>query len=277
MHRVTTVDELRRVLADLPRPLGLVPTMGALHEGHMALVRQACTDNASVVATIFVNPLQFGANEDLDRYPRPIERDLEMLSNEGVDVLFTPPPDEMYKPGFVTTVHVGGPSEGYEGEVRPGHFDGVTTVVTKLLLQSLPDAAYFGRKDAQQVAVVRRMVQDLDIPVQLQVIPIHREHDGLASSSRNVYLTAEERTAAPTLYRALSAARDRYRSGVQDADKLIAATRSTLEGEPLFKAIDYVALVDQETFAPWTGKGPCLMIAAVRIGKVRLIDNVVLD
>jgi pantoate--beta-alanine ligase len=277
MRRVTTVEDYRKALSELPRPLGLVLTMGALHQGHMTLVRQARADNASVAATIFVNPLQFGANEDLDRYPRPIERDLDMLAAGGVDLVFTPTVEEMYKPGFGTAVQVGGPSQGYEGDVRPGHFTGVATVVTKLLLQALPDVAYFGRKDAQQVAVVRRLVQDLDIPVRLHVMPIHREPDGLAMSSRNAYLTLEERVAAPTLFRALSSARDRYRSGTQTADKLIEGVRAILDSEPRFERIDYVAIVDEETFTPWSGKGPALLAAAVRIGKVRLIDNVVLD
>ena len=277
MERIAIVAGLRDALADLPRPLGLVPTMGALHEGHMSLVRQARADNATVAATIFVNPLQFGANEDLARYPRSTDQDLAMLEREGVDVVFTPPADEMYTPRFATTVHVAGPSQRYEGDVRPGHFDGVATVVTKLLLQSLPDVAYFGRKDAQQAAVVRRLVRDLDIPVRLHVVPTYREHDGLAASSRNAYLTPDERAAAPALFRALSACRDRYRSGVQDADRLIAGCRTMLAAEPRFQTIDYVALVDEETFAPWSGQGPCLMIAAVRMGRTRLIDNVVLE
>jgi pantoate--beta-alanine ligase len=277
MQQVSTVAELRAVLGKLPRPLGLVPTMGALHEGHMSLVRQARQDNETVVTTIFVNPTQFGRNEDLSRYPRPIERDLSLLADGCVDVVFTPSVHEMYPYGFATSVHIDGPSNGYEGDIRLGHFDGVTTVVAKLLLQSLPDVAYFGRKDAQQTAVIRRLVSDLDIPVAIDVIPTVREGDGLAVSSRNAYLTAEQRAAAPVLFRALSAARDRYRSGRQDAAALEVMCRALIGSEPMIESVDYVALVDADRFKVWDGQGPCLMIAAVRMGTVRLLDNVVLD
>jgi pantoate--beta-alanine ligase len=277
MQQVSTVAELRAVLGKLPRPLGLVPTMGALHEGHMSLVRQARQNNETVVTTIFVNPTQFGPNEDLGRYPRPIERDLSLLADGCVDVVFTPSVREMYPDGFATSVHVDGPSDGYEGGIRFGHFDGVTTVVAKLLLQSLPDVAYFGRKDAQQAAVVRRLVRDLDIPVAIDVIPTVREGDGLAVSSRNSYLTAEQRAVAPVLFRALSAARDRYRSGGQNAAALEVMCRGLIASEPMIESVDYVALVDADTFKGWDGRGPCLMIGAVRMGTVRLLDNVVLD
>ena len=277
MQQVSTVADLRAVLGKLPRPLGLVPTMGALHEGHLSLVRQARRDNETVMATIFVNPTQFGPSEDLGRYPRPIERDLSLLAAERVDVVFTPSADEMYPDGFATTVHVDGPSVGYEGDIRPEHFEGVATVVSKLLLQSLPDVAYFGRKDAQQAAVVRRLVSDLDIPVAIEVMPTVREGDGLAVSSRNAYLTAEQRAAAPVLFRALSAARDRYHSGEQDAVALEAGCRALIASEPMIESVDYVALVDADTFEVWSGRGPCLMIAAVRMGTLRLLDNVVLD
>ena len=277
MQRVTTVADLRASLAALPRPLGLVPTMGALHEGHLSLVRQARDENETVVATIFVNPAQFGLGEDLDRYPRPIERDLALLTDECVDVAFTPSADEMYPDGFTTTVHVHGPSEGFESDARPGHLDGVATVVAKLLFQTLPDVAYFGRKDAQQAAVVRRLVRDLDIPVTVNVSPTVREDDGLAVSSRNAYLTREQRAAAPTLFRALSAARDRYRSGTHDVAALEAGCRALIASEPLIERVDYVAAVDPDTFQAWVGRGPCLLVAAVRMGSVRLLDNVVLD
>ncbi len=277
MFQVSTVAELRAALKDMPRPIGLVPTMGAVHEGHLSLVQQARADSATVVATIFVNPRQFGVAADLDRYPRPIENDLASLERAGVDLVFTPAVDEVYQPGFTTTVHLDGPALGFEGTARPGHFDGVATVVAKLLLQSLPDIAYFGRKDAQQVAVVRQMVKDLDIPVAIAVMPTIREHDGLAISSRNVALDEEHRRAAPALYLALSAMRDRYRSGMQDAMKLEEGCRALLAREPLIDRVDYVGLVDSETFALWSGAGPCLLVAAVGIGGVRLIDNVVLD
>jgi pantoate--beta-alanine ligase len=251
--------------------------MGAIHAGHLSLVKQARADNATVVATIFVNPTQFGESADLDNYPRPIEQDLALLEHEGVDIVFTPSVQEMYAAGFGTTIHVDGPSHGYEGDARPEHFDGVATIVAKLLLQSLPDVAYFGRKDAQQVAVVRRLVRDLDIPVTIAALPTIREHDGLATSSRNTALSEEQRQAAPTLFTALSAMRDRYRSGMQDATKLEEGCRTLLARDPLLEAVDYVALVDEETFSPWAGTGPCLLIAALRIGGIRLIDNVVLD
>jgi pantoate--beta-alanine ligase len=277
MLQVSTVAELRSALAGAPRPVGLVPTMGAVHEGHLSLVRQARQDSATVVATIFVNPTQFGEAEDLDRYPRPLAQDLALLERDGVNIVFTPTVDEMYHPGFGTTIHVDGPTTGFEDDARPGHFDGVATIVAKLLLQTLPDNAYFGRKDAQQVAVVRRLVQDLDIPVAVVTLPTVREHDGLAISSRNAALSDAQRAAAPALFRALSGMRDRYRSGMQDAAKLEGDCRTLLAREPLFEVIDYIALVDEETFALWSGVGPCLLVAAVRMGNVRLIDNVVLD
>lgn len=277
MLRVWTVTELRAALQSMPRPVGLVPTMGAVHEGHLSLVKQARSDNATVVATIFVNPTQFDETQDLEHYPRPIEQDLALLESEGVDLVFTPSTDEMYHPGFMTTIHIEGPAREFEGAARPGHFDGVATVVAKLLLQSLPEVVYFGRKDAQQVAVVRRLVSDLDIPVALAVMSTIREHDGLAMSSRNVTLSEDQRRAAPALFLALSAMRDRYRSGMQSAVQLKEGCRALLTQELLFDLVDYVALVDEETFIPWGGTGSCLLVAAVRMGSVRLIDNVVLD
>ena len=277
MLRVWTVTELRAALQSMPRPVGLVPTMGAVHEGHLSLVKQARSDNATVVATIFVNPTQFDETQDLEHYPRPIEQDLALLESEGVDLVFTPSTDEMYHPGFMTTIHIEGPAREFEGAARPGHFDGVATVVAKLLLQSLPEVVYFGRKDAQQVAVVRRLVSDLDLPVALAVMSTIREHDGLAMSSRNVTLSEDQRRAAPALFLALSAMRDRYRSGMQNAVQLKEGCTALLTQELLFDLVDYVALVDEETFIPWGGTGSCLLVAAVRMGSVRLIDNVVLD
>jgi pantoate--beta-alanine ligase len=246
MLQVSSVAELRATLKGMPRLIGLVPTMGAVHEGHLSLVQQARADSATVVATIFVNPRQFGVAADLDRYPRPIENDLASLERAGVDLVFTPSVDEVYPSGFTTTVHLDGPALGFEGA-------------------------------AQQVAVVRQMVKDLDIPVAIAVMPTIREHDGLAISSRNMALDEEHRRAAPALYLALSAMRDRYRSGMQDAAKLEEGCRALLAREPLIACVDYVGLVDIERFALWSGSGPCLLVAAVRIGGVRLIDNVVLD
>ncbi|MDE2837664.1 MAG: pantoate--beta-alanine ligase [Chloroflexota bacterium] len=276
MRQVETVAALRAALRDAPRPVGLVPTMGALHGGHLALVRAARDECATVTATIFVNPTQFGPNEDLDRYPRPLATDLELLERDGVDCVFTPSVDEMYPAGFVTTVHLDGPALPLEGAARPGHFDGVATVVAKLLLQSLPDRAYLGRKDGQQTAVVRRLVRDLDIPTEIVIVPTVREADGLAMSSRNAYLTPEQRAAAPLVFRALSAARDRFRSGQQDVAALEETARRMIEASPL-ASVEYVAGVDPDTMESWTGSGPCMLAAAVRIGSVRLIDNVILD
>ena len=276
MRQVETVAALRSVLRDAQRPVGLVPTMGALHDGHLALVRAARNECATVAATIFVNPTQFGPSEDLDRYPRSLAADLALLEREGVDCVFTPPVEEMYPSGFVTTVHLDGPALPLEGAARPGHFDGVATVVAKLLLQSFPDRVYLGRKDGQQTAVVRRLVRDLDIPVEVVVVLTVREPDGLAMSSRNAYLTPEQRAAAPVVFRALSAARDRFRAGQQDVAALEEAARRMIEASPQ-AVVEYVAGVDPETVEPWSGRGPCMLAAAVRIGNVRLIDNVILD
>ena len=276
MLRAESVAALRDALRSAPRPVGLVPTMGALHEGHLSLVRAARAECASVAASIFVNPAQFGAGEDFDAYPRPLDADLAKLAAEGVDVAFTPSAHEMYPAGFAVTVRVGGPALPLEGEARPGHFDGVATVVAKLLTQAAPDRAYFGRKDAQQVAVVRRLVRDLDLPVEIVDLPIVREDDGLAVSSRNAYLTPEQRAAAPALYRGLAAARDLFRAGRQRPEDVEAAARRVIEAEPLVEAVDYVAVVDPATMLPPEGSER-ILAAAVRIGGVRLIDNVVLD
>jgi pantoate--beta-alanine ligase len=277
MVLVRTLAAWRAALAALPRPVGLVTTMGALHAGHRSLAEAARAECAGVGATIFVNPRQFGPTEDLARYPRTLEADLALLEGAGVDVVFVPDVGVMYPDRFATTVHVGGPAEaGLEAAARPGHFEGVATVVTKLLLQAGADRAYFGRKDAQQAAVIRRLVADLDIPVEVVVCPTVREPDGLACSSRNAYLTSAQRAAAPALYRALSAGRDRFRSGFQQRERLEAVTRAMLEAEPAFEAVEYVAAVDTDTFAPLQ-RGPGLLVAAVRCGGVRLIDNVVLD
>jgi pantoate--beta-alanine ligase len=277
MLRVETVAALRDAVASAARPLGLVPTMGALHAGHRSLLSRARAESATVAATIFVNPTQFGPGEDLGRYPRPIEDDLRALADAGTDLVFTPSVAEMYLPGAVTTVHVGGPALPLEGEMRPGHFDGVATIVTKLLLEARPDTAYFGQKDGQQIAVIRRLVADLDVPVEIVAVPTVREADGVAVSSRNAHLTPAQRAAAPAVYRALAAARDRYRSGNHSRDELEAACGSLLALEPAIDAVDYVAAVDADTMAPWAGEGACMLAVAVRMGSVRLIDNVIMD
>ncbi len=285
MRQLSTIADLRGFTRAAPRPLGLVPTMGALHAGHMALVGAARGECASVVAAIFVNPTQFGPTEDLAQYPRPLSEDLGLLEAAGVAAAFVPSVDEMYPAGAATTVRVGGPALPLEGEARPGHFDGVATVVAKLLLQASPDRAYFGQKDGQQLAVVRRLVADLDIPVTVVSVPTVREADGLAVSSRNAYLSAERRAAAPAVFRALSAARDRFHvragvpagAGTRARAELEAGCRALLEREPLIDAIDYVAAVDPDTMEAWAGSGVAMLAAAVRMGEVRLIDNVLLE
>lgn len=277
MRQIVAVEALRATVRGAPRPVGLVLTMGALHEGHRSLVRAARRECATVVASVFVNPAQFGPDEDFDRYPRPLADDLAVLERESVEFAFVPSSEEMYPPGFASAVRVGGPALPLEGEARQGHFDGVATVVTKLLLQAQPDRAYFGQKDGQQAAVVKRLVRDLDIPVEVAVLPTVREADGLAVSSRNAYLTPEQRAAAPVVYRALAAARDRFRAGQQNRAALEDACRRMIEREAAVDAVEYVAAVDPETMARWEGGGPCMLAAAVRLGGVRLIDNVIMD
>jgi pantoate--beta-alanine ligase len=256
--------------------LGLVPTMGALHAGHLSIVSRARTENDRVAASIFVNPTQFGANEDLAAYPRSLEKDLRLLESLGVDAVWTPSPEDVYPHGFQTFVTVDEVSAPLEGARRPGHFRGVATVVAKLFNLFQPDRAYFGQKDAQQVAVIRRMVADLSFPVEVVACPIVREADGLALSSRNVYLSSEERRAAPVLNRALLAVRADFESGERDAGRLRAVLARTLAGEPLARP-DYVSVADTGTLLEIERvTGPALVSLAVRFGGTRLIDNVVL-
>ncbi len=249
--------------------------MGALHAGHMALARRARNDCATVVVSIFVNPTQFGPGEDFPAYPRRLVDDLEKLAARA-DIVYTPAAAQMYPDGFAVTVRVGGPALGLEGCQRPGHFDGVATVVAKLLLQVSPDRAYFGRKDGQQVAVVRRLVADLDIPTRIVAVPTVRAADGLALSSRNDYLSPAQRATAPAVYRALVETKHRFGSHLASAADLADYCRLLLEAEPAIDAIDYVAAVDPDTMAPWES-GPCMLAVAVRIGGVRLIDNLILN
>lgn len=257
--------------------IGLVPTMGYLHEGHISLVHEARRRADSCVASIFVNPMQFGANEDLSKYPRDLERDRAALESAGVDALYLPSAPSMYPEGFQTEVTVDGISSGLCGRSRPGHFRGVTTVVTKLFLAVKPHLAVFGEKDFQQLAVIRRMTADLDFGIEIVGMPIVREADGLALSSRNAYLSETERLAARALSRSLDAARAASAGGERRADRIVAIVRGVLDAEPLTR-IDYVELVDTETLAPVDVLDrPTLLALAVFIGRTRLIDNTVLS
>jgi pantoate--beta-alanine ligase len=248
--------------------------MGYLHDGHLALVRAARADNASIAVSIFVNPTQFGPAEDFAQYPRDLERDLELLRAEGVDLVFAPSVNEMYAGSSTTSVVVEGVADRLEGEFRPGHFRGVATVVAKLFNIVQPDRAYFGQKDAQQVRVIRKMVADLDIPLEVRAVPTVRESDGLAMSSRNVLLTPEQRVAATVLSRALRKAERRYRDGERSGERLRETMRSLLAAEPLARP-DYVSVADTDTLLELDQvSGPALLSLAVRIGNVRLIDNV---
>lgn len=276
MEIVETVADMRVARARMPGQVGLVPTMGALHEGHLALVRRAREENGHVIATIFVNPTQFNDPKDLLSYPRDMERDLEMLRGEGVDAVFTPTPDVMYPPNYQTYITVEQVTEGLEGAHRPGHFRGVATVVAKLFNLTQPHRAYFGQKDAQQVVVIKRMADDLNFSLEVVVCPTVREADGLAMSSRNRKLTPEQRQAAPVLYRALTAAQLAFEKGERDPEVLRQVMRAVLASEPLAE-VEYVSLADAETLhelrEPITGN--TLVSLAVRIGSVRLIDNLI--
>ncbi len=270
--------EVIRWCSDASRPLALVPTMGALHAGHMALVWEARRQNRSVLVSIFVNPAQFEDSQDLAHYPRDMEHDLDLLGREGVDAVYTPSPAEVYPVGFDTWIEPGNLGNRLEGVLRQGHFRGVATVVAKLFNLVRPDRAYFGQKDGQQTVIIRKLVRDLNLGVDIVVIPTVREADGLALSSRNVYLTGEERLAAPVLYRALCRAHQLRIDGVAQGDRLRTAMRQALEAEPLVREIDYVSVADAETLEELSAvSGKAMVSAAVRIGKVRLIDNIILD
>jgi pantoate--beta-alanine ligase len=259
------------------RIIGLVPTMGALHRGHLTLVQRAKENCSPVLVSIFVNPKQFGPKEDFTKYPRTFEADAEKLSAAGVDSIFMPEAAEMYPNGFRTYVSVEGLSERLEGRSRPGHFRGVSTVVMKLLEIVQPHFAYFGRKDAQQVRIISQMARDLNLDTEIVVCPIVREPDGLALSSRNAYLTADERRAATVLHRALDAARQELAADVRDALQLQTVLRRVLEAEPL-AAADYAEIVDADTFEPVTRVArPCYAVLAVFLGKTRLIDNLFIE
>jgi pantoate--beta-alanine ligase len=270
--------EMAQVCREVARPLGLVPTMGALHEGHLALVERARQENDTVAVSIFVNPTQFGPHEDLAGYPHTLEQDLDLLHHAGVDLVFTPSVDDIYPQGFDTWVHVGSMANKLEGAHRPGHFRGVATVVTKLFNLVRPDRAYFGQKDGQQTLVVRQLVRDLDMAIDVVVVPTVRAPDGLALSSRNVYLTPEQRRAAPVIYRALCQAVELWRRGERDAQRLRLEVRQVLEGESLIERIDYVSVADTTTLEELdTVRGRVMVSVAVQLGRPRLIDNVILE
>jgi pantoate--beta-alanine ligase len=284
MQVLTTIEEFRQAKAALPGSWGLVPTMGYLHAGHLSLVKRARAENDHVAVSIFVNPTQFGPNEDLAAYPRDLERDLRLLEALDVDLVFNPSLEVMYPPNYQTYVTVEEVTKYLEGASRPGHFRGVATVVAKLFNIVGAERAYFGQKDAQQTIVIKRMVQDLNMPIEIIICPTQREADGLALSSRNTYLDAEHHRAAPVLYRALNAAKDAFDRGERDGDRLRSIMRAIIGAEPLAK-LDYVSAADATTLQELgprpsppspqpspNGEG-VLLSMAVRVGKPRLIDN----
>ena len=278
MRIIADATELQTLTAQLyqkSKTIGFVPTMGALHEGHLSLVRAARQQTAVVIASIFVNPTQFGKHEDLSRYPRNLERDAALLKTVGVDYLFTPTPDEIYPEGFATYVNVEALSELLEGVSRPGHFRGVATVLTILFHLVRPHYVFMGQKDAQQTIVVKKMVRDLRLPIEIVVVPTMREADGLAMSSRNQYLKAAERQAATVLYRSLGKAQELFANGEREAATIVHAMQQIIAAEPL-AALDYIAVNDAQTLAPLEtiAEQSVVLSLAVRIGKTRLIDNV---
>jgi pantoate--beta-alanine ligase len=274
---VDSIESLRAVRAGLGGRIGLVTTMGALHAGHLNLVEEARRDNDVVIASIFINPTQFAANEDLSKYPRDLPKDLDMLRAAGVDWVFTPTPEMMYPPGFQTWVEVTEVSQGLEGASRPGHFKGVATVVAKLFNLVQPRIAYFGQKDAQQVAVIKHMVRDLNLPLDIAVIPTVREADGLAMSSRNVYLSAEQRVGAGVIYRALNTAVEAYALGERAPFALRQAMMYVIMNEPLAE-LDYISVADAATLRELDAptEQPLLISLTVKFGRTRLLDNMLL-
>ena len=276
MKQILKLSDLRKEIIAGPRPFGLVPTMGYLHPGHLALVRRARAECRAVGVSIFVNPAQFGPKEDFSAYPRDLARDLRLLETAGADLVWTPAEEEVYPHGFDTYLEVGHPAQPLEGEARPGHFRGVATIVAKLFNAFTPDRVYFGQKDAQQVAVIRRMAADLNFPLEIIVCPTVREADGLAMSSRNTYLNPQERRAATVLYRALSAAKKLAEGGERNADTLRSAMRDVLTTERLADT-EYVSIADPDSMQEIEMLGKTALFSmAVRIGHTRLIDNFLL-
>jgi pantoate--beta-alanine ligase len=277
MQVVKTIAEARALRQKLGGTVGFVPTMGYLHEGHLALVKQARIENSAVIVSIYINPTQFSPREDLSAYPRDLNRDLELLQEEGVDIVFVPSDDKMYPPEFSSRVDVENVTERLEGASRPGHFRGVATVVAKLFNIVQPTKAYFGQKDAQQAVVIKRMVADLNMGIEIVVVPTVRESDGLAMSSRNIYLSPGERQAATILFKALTLAGQLRQGGEEDAKKIRRQMTSLIQEEPLAQ-IDYVSIADAETLEELNlVDRPALASLAVRIGKTRLIDNTPLE
>lgn len=277
IHTTAWMKQIARDARAKDRVLGLVPTMGALHEGHLSLVREAQKKCSPVVVSIFVNPKQFGPSEDFNKYPRTMDADRAALENLRVDYLFAPPPEEIYPHGFRTAVIVDGLGDRLEGRSRPGHFRGVTTVVLKLFEIVQPRLAFFGRKDAQQVRIIRQMTSDLNLDTEIEICPIVREPDGLAFSSRNRYLSNTERRAATALYRALGSLRSEVIAGERDSARLVASMRRVMDAEPGV-AIDYAEIVDADTFEPVMSlRKTCYALVAARIGSTRLIDNALIE
>ena len=277
MKVIEKIDGMRELRQRLTKPVGFVPTMGYLHEGHLALVRQARAENSSVVVSIFVNPAQFGSQEDFEKYPRDHVLDLAILEKEKTDIVFIPSVVEMYPPQFNSWVEVGKVTERLEGASRPGHFRGVTTVVAKLFNIVEPTRAYFGQKDAQQAIVIKKMVADLNMNLEIVTVPTVREPDGLAMSSRNTYLNPQERQTALVLYQALSLAQQLWSQGEKDAEQIRHEMVALIKQQPLAD-IDYVSIADNETLGELdTVNPPALVSLAVKIGKTRLIDNIVLE
>jgi pantoate--beta-alanine ligase len=280
MEIIHTVAWMKQIAADARRGdrlLSLVPTMGALHEGHLSLVREALRQSSPVAVSIFVNPKQFGPSEDFQKYPRTLQADAAALANLGVDYVFAPPPEEIYPPGFRTSVIVEGLSDKLEGRSRPGHFRGVTTVVLKLFEIVQPRFAFFGRKDAQQVRIIRQMTGDLDLSTEIVVCPIVREPDGLALSSRNAYLSANDRRAATVLYRSLDGVRREIAAGGRDVVQLLASVRKLIQVEPGV-SLDYAEIVDADSLEPVMAlRKTCYVLLAARVGNTRLIDNALIE
>ncbi|MBE9501525.1 MAG: pantoate--beta-alanine ligase [Dehalococcoidia bacterium] len=276
MKVVTEIGEYRKLRKGMPSPVGFVPTMGYLHQGHLALVQQARAENKTVVVSIFVNPTQFGPKDDLAAYPRDPERDLALLEKEGTDIVFMPSAEEMYPEGFSSWVEVDKVTDRLEGAFRPGHFRGVATIVAKLFNSVQPHRAYFGQKDAQQLIVIKKMVSDLNMDLEVVAVPTVRDPDGLAMSSRNTYLDPEERKAALVLWNALSLAQELWSKGERNAERLRQEMSALIQKEPRAK-IDYVSVADPDSLEELSQiEGTALVSMAVRIGKTRLIDNITL-